>query len=194
VPGFNVVGPWPQDAELPSNVVETDRNYRFNVSFGNIKISRSHIKSVTRPSIKIRPFEMHHRSEEISYPGKISYEPMTLTFYSHAGQTLREIKEWFNNKVYDISRSQTLDNSANRADVILEETNGFGEPTYRYTMAGAFIVERSGSIASYEDNNIAELVLVIRYMKLIEEDLDATFPATDPECKTDNPVTPSGVR
>lgn len=182
MPGFNVVGPQAQDFELPSNEVETDRNYRFSVSFGNMTLSKAHIKSITRPAIKIRPFEMHHRSEEVSYPGKISYEPMTLVFYSYAGKTLREVRSWFNDKVYNTSRSQIVDDVADRADVVLEETDGSGEPTYRYKMLGAFIVERSGSIASYEDNNFAELVLVIKYMKLIEEDLGLTVVATDPEC------------
>lgn len=155
------------------------------MTFGNITVDSSHIKAITRPNKKMKPFEMHHRNEDVSYPGKISYEPMTLVFYSHAGKTLREIRRWFNERSYNIDESKNLDNPDNRADVMLDEVDGFGNSTYRYSMLGAYIAERSGSPADYADNNISEVIVVVRFNKLTEIDIGESIQSTDPECSVD---------
>lgn len=126
---------------------------------------------------------MHHRTEDVSYPGKISYEPMVLVFYSRAGETLKEIREWFDSKVYDVFSSHTMDNPDDRIDVFLEELDGMGDPTYRYSMYGAYIVERSGSVADFADTNIAELTIVIRFNKMVETNLGISSKSTSPECE-----------
>lgn len=192
MPGFTVIGLATEAIDLPDNVTEKDRNYRFQVTFGggaateqspSITIDQTHIKSITRPIMRVKPFEMHHRTEDVSYPGKISYEPMTIVFYSQSGVTLKQIREWFDSRIYDVFGSRTLDNPDNRVDVFLEELDGLNNPTYRYSMYGAYIAERLGTVADYSNNEFAELTIVIKFIKMVETDLGISTKATNPDCE-----------
>jgi hypothetical protein len=185
VPGFNISG-LNDDPDSPANTVETDRNNRFRVRFGNITVEGKHVKSITRPTIRTTPWQMHWRHEEVNFPGKIKYEPLQILLYNHAGETQSAILAWFRDRIYDVDASRARDSLANRATVILEELDGMGKVTYKSTMLNAFIEERSGSPADHCDDRVAETVLIVRFDKLIEDDTAVFGGATQPKCKVDS--------
>jgi len=157
------------------NSLEPKRAYRFRIKGGSIGLGSNsqgtwwNAKKVDKPSFTINTSKYRLINHEINVPGIVSWNPITIEL-ADVGKTIDAIIDELNlkggynprNLSEDKGIAKSYENGILKA-FFIEQLNGVGEVTEKWSLEGAFISEVRLSSLDYGSDEIVSVTLTITY-------------------------------
>lgn len=176
MPGFNLeqggqtnVNKW--------NKAEFRRKHRWRVTEGGpteLKpASWLYLQKCSRPSFKYNEAIVHHDQEQAYFAGKQEWETITFTFYDvedgggEVGDISQSLYDWIaGGRSTDVAKhadATVMKPEMYKKPLILQMTDGKGEPTEEWTLKGAWPQSVNWQDLDYTNTEVQLVEVVIRY-------------------------------
>ena len=175
MPGFNLGG---GDAKKDIwNKAEFRRKHRWRVTIGgpaNVSAaSWLYLQKCSRPAFKYNEAIVHHDQEQAYFAGKQEWETITFTFYdvekggNDVGDISNGIHEWVakggEGAVADHGKATVKLPEEYKRPLVLQMTDGQGEPTEEWTLKGAWPASVNWQDLDYSNTEVQLIEVVIRF-------------------------------
>jgi len=173
MPGFQISGSG--GGPGPRNVVETRRKHRWVFrAFGGAVADDVllHLQRAQRPKHSYEEAVMHHNQEEVYFPGKTKWEPITLGFYDALQQPDSSLAmwNWLNVTVQPSVASANMNYPETlKKDGTLEMLDGLNAPKGKWKLFGIWPRETNWQDLDYTSSEIMLIEVVMRFDRAIKE-------------------------
>jgi hypothetical protein len=140
-----------------------------------------HLKKCSRPTPEFEIVKAHHAQSVISRPGKISWSPITMSFYEafsdtsdgirrpqHRDSIASRLYQWWANTIYDHRTNLHGNISDYLKDAVLTMGNGVGDIVYSYNLYNCWISKITPSDLDYSSNEVCEIEITLNYDLAVE--------------------------
>lgn len=168
---------WSTNFGEDSNLKDPKRNHRFIVEFGGINATPGgavawYAKTAAKPSFTIEENTHKYLSHTFYYPGSVTWNPITITMVDPVDP---DMAATFSDIVTQSGYSPPTDTTslgtiskAKAANalgpVTITQLDSNGNPLETWTLWNPFVQDvKYGDTLSYEDTNLTEISVTLRY-------------------------------
>lgn len=165
--------------EVPNSTQETARRHRWRfVSFDPIGDIRLNAHKAARPKPQADRLVWHYKFCEFYYPGKVRWQPITVSFYqtitdSGTEQAARLLYAWFTKSRKDRGGANIVGPKKSKQACQLAQLAGTGSPIYQYDMYGCWPSEISPDELDYTSTEISEVSFTLQMDWAEEKEIQA---------------------
>lgn len=131
------------------------------------------LKKCTRPSPEFEVIKAHHAQSVISRPGKISWAPITMTFYEaldelHQSQVTKRLYDWWARTIHNYQTMLHGSVKNYQKDAVLTMLDGIGRDVYTYNLYNCWISKIAPSDLDYSTSEVCEIEVTLCYDMAVE--------------------------
>jgi hypothetical protein len=149
--------------------LEPKRNFRFTLLMNGIPSWL--IKKVNKPAFKINEAKHQYLGHTFYYPGNVEYEPVTITLVDPlTPDASRTIMNHIAASGYKFPLDATSTSTVSKVNAVaalgnltVEQIDADGNIADKWTYKNAWISDVKFGELAYEDNNLTEITLTVRY-------------------------------
>ena len=192
MPGFNLGTDFPGSCHdgsgltgaesLLPNTTETARRHRFRLTISTEAIQGSNVflpdivqiacESIDRPILRISKERVYQGADYINVPLRGEYDPVVAVFYEVEGFdtdiTVKALMAWWTASSFDFVNSKPGRPEDRRANVVIEQLNGVGDPIWTYILHRCWPEIVSPDNLSYKSSDVAKTQLTLNFDKCEE--------------------------